>query len=106
MSSGAMTETEADTPTQLLFMPSLLWSQIYHKLVHFLDHGVGAGGYRVLRWKHRCIAELVASRYLTPAEKMKSTAGILADYFLKTGLQSSGESGYEVMNYYLTKTLQ
>ena len=84
--AAAQTAGEAgeDSPSQLQSFPSLLWSQMYHRLVHFLGCGVGAGGYCVLRWRHRHTAEFVASRYLTPSKKMESTAGILADYYIKT----------------------
>lgn len=87
MVEGAAVEDE-DSPSQLKSIPSVLWSQIYHRLGHFLERGVGAGGYPVLRWSHRHTAEFVAARYLSSTKKIESISRTLADYFMETPQQS------------------
>jgi len=94
MSQSAGGEANEDVSSPLIqTLPSLLWSQLYHKLVHFLGHKVGSGGYQVLHWRTRHTSEFVTSRYLTPDRKMKAIAGTLADYFMRKTNSESIEGG-------------
>lgn len=81
-------DTEA---CQLSFIPPMLWSQLHHSLLPFLELRMGPGGYLVFRWSHRHIKEVAKEHYLTSGFVAHKIYSQLAGYFSGALMQVKDE---------------
>ena len=67
---------------QLKTVPSLLWSQVCHRLGPITEPRMGSGGVQVIQWSHKYLTEYASSRYLGSEHQRKDIYDSLADYFM------------------------
>lgn len=96
---------EGATVSDILEIPPLLWSQFYHKIVPFLELGMGTGQTFVFKWSYRLLREVATKRYLGSEDR--STAHIfmqLANYFNGSLMKPKQTTSHESMQYILLMT--